>query len=203
MYLTVTYDIRSFTIGQDDRITLCFLMLINMKKNIQLTHSDHQASNTKFPLSIVANDLSSSLNVGSLFRLCDALGIKKLYLCGRTPTPPDTKINKTSRSTEGYVDYEYQTNAEVLVSKLKNAGTLIVSLEITSSSININSDEFKTAIKNKQPVCLILGAENAGISEELLRLSNITTHIPMHGNNSSMNVISAASIACFEITRNM
>ncbi len=174
-----------------------------MKKNIQLTHTDHKKSNKKFPLSIVANDLSSPLNVGSLFRICDALGIKKLYLCGETPTPPDTKINKTSRSTEKHVDYEYHTNAEALVSKLKNAGALIISLEITSSSIDINSDEFKTAIQNKQPVCLILGAENAGVAEPLLLLSDITAHIPMFGNNSSMNVVSAASIACFEIIKNM
>ena len=174
-----------------------------MQKNSQLTHHDHQASNTKFPLSIIANDLTSPLNVGSLFRICDALGLKTLYLCGKTPTPPDTKINKTSRSTEKYVDYEYQANAEALVTKLKNAGVFIISLEITTSSININSDEFKTAISGKQPVCLILGAENTGVSKALLSLSDISTHIPMVGNNSSMNVISAASIACFEITRNM
>ena len=174
-----------------------------MRKNIQLTHSDYQQSNIKFPLSIVANSINSPLNVGSLFRICDALGIKKLYLCGKTPTPPGTKINKTSRSAEKYVDYEYHTNAETTVSKLKSAGVLIISLEITTSSISINSDEFKAAIKNKQPVCLILGSENTGVSEPLLSLSDITTHIPMYGNNSSMNVISAASIACFEITRNM
>ena len=174
-----------------------------MKKNIQLTHRDHQASNTKFPLTVVSNDLTSPLNVGSLFRLCDALGINKLYLCGETPTPPDTKINKTSRSAEKHVDYEYQANAKALVTKLKKAGFLIVSLEITSSSINLNADEFNTVIKNRQPICLILGAENTGVSEELLLLSDITAHIPMHGNNSSMNVISAASIACFEIISKM
>ena len=174
-----------------------------MKKNIQLTHRDHQASNTKFPLTVVANDLTSPLNVGSLFRLCDALGINKLYLCGETPTPPDTKINKTSRSAEKHVDYEYQANAKALVTKLKKAGFLIVSLEITSSSINLNADEFNTVIKNRQPICLILGAENTGVSEDLLLLSDITAHIPMHGNNSSMNVISAASIACFEIISKM
>ena len=174
-----------------------------MQKNIQLTHSDHQAGNNKFPLIIIANDLNSPLNVGSLFRLCDALGINRLYLCGDTPALPSAKINKTSRSTEKYVDYEYQPGAEAIVSKLKSSGSLIVSLEITSSSIAISSEEFNAALKNKQPVCLILGSENSGVSKSLLSLSDITVHIPMYGSNSSMNVISAASIACFEITRQM
>jgi len=172
-------------------------------KNIQLTHSEHQAVDTKFPLTVVANDLNSPLNVGSLFRLSDALGIEKLYLCGDTPTPPNAKIKKTSRSTEKQVDYEYLPDAENIVSELKAAGSLIISLEITTASISISSDVFHTALKNRQPVCLILGSEKTGVSEALLSLSDITVHIPMYGNNSSMNVISAASIACFEIIRNM
>jgi tRNA G18 (ribose-2'-O)-methylase SpoU len=174
-----------------------------MQKNVQLTHSDHVPSKTRYPLSVVANDMSSPLNVGSLFRLCDALGINMLYLCGDTPVPPSAKINKTSRSTEKYVDYDYFADAGIIVSKLKQAGTLIISLEITSSSMMINSEKFNAAIKNRQPVCLILGSENKGIKVSLLSLSDITVRIPMYGTNSSMNVISAASIACFEIVRNM
>lgn len=178
-----------------------------MQNNIQLTHNEHHPSGSKFPLSIIVSDLSSPLNVGSLFRLCDALGIGKLFLCGDTPVPPNSKINKTSRSTEKYVDYEYHADAERLVTGLKAAGSFIISLEITTSSININSDEFVAALKNKlqnkQPFVLILGAENEGVSETLLSLSDIIVSIPMHGVNSSMNVVSAASIACFEIIRNI
>lgn len=174
-----------------------------MKKNIQLAHVDHRQSNIKFPLSIVASDISSPLNVGSLLRLCDALGIEKLYLCGDTPAPPNAKIKKTSRSTEKYVSYEAHDAAETVVTMLKNSGALIISLEITTSSINIDSAEFKQAVIDNKKICLILGSEDAGVSEALLSLSDMTTHIPMYGNNSSMNVISAASIACFEIIRNL
>ena len=174
-----------------------------MPDNIQLTHADYKPSGMKFPLSIIANDISSTTNVGSLFRLCDALGVEKLYLCGDTAVPPNSKISKTSRSTEKYVNYESGLNAETLVKKLKESGSLIISLEITSSSLAINSDQFAKNISKKSPVCLVLGSENAGVSKSLLSLSDISAHIPMYGNNSSMNVISAASIACFEIIRDM
>ena len=174
---------------------------------MQLTHADHKQSNRKFPLSIVADHVTDPLNVGSLFRLSDALGIEKLYLCGETPTPPNAKITKTSRSTEKNAAYESHTNADVLVTKLKASGSLIISLEITSSSVALNSDEFNNLLddisKNNKTVCLILGSENTGVSQSLLALSDITIHIPMLGNNSSMNVVTAASIACFEITRNL
>ncbi|PCJ88524.1 MAG: RNA methyltransferase [Thiotrichaceae bacterium] len=172
-----------------------------MKNNRQLTHKEHQPSKNKFPLRIVADNITKPGNVGSLFRLCDAMGIEKLYLCGDTAIPPNAKINKTSRSTEKHVDYEHHSNTEDLVTKLKSAGYLIASLEITTTSIAINSPSFVDALDDNQPVCLILGSENTGVNQALLNLSDITTHIPMHGNNSSMNVISAASIACYEITR--
>lgn len=182
-----------------------------MPKNVQLTHEDHQPSTIMFPLSIIANDINSPINVGSLFRLCDALGIERLYLCGNTPLPPNSKINKTSRSAEKHVDHEYHKNAEQLVTEVKKAGVLIIALELTTASIDLSSDEFTTAIKNRTqgnsmsraPVCLLLGSENTGVDEKLLALSDITVHIKMHGHNSSMNVISAASIASYEIIRNM
>ncbi len=119
-------------------------------KNTQLTHNEYTTSGNNFPLSIIANDISSPGNVGSLFRLCDALGIEKLYLCGDTATPPNNKINKTSRSTEKHVNYDIHKNAEALVKELRTFGVLIISLEITTTSLDINSSEFIDAInKNK------------------------------------------------------
>lgn len=177
-----------------------------MSDNIQLGHEDHQPSEKTFPLSIVTNNITDPLNVGSLFRLCDALGIEQLYLCGETPVPPNSKIKKTSRATEKNVRYQYVANAEKLVEQLIADGFTIVSLEITSSSLAINSAAFNAAIKNtiksKSPVCLILGSENTGVSESLLALSHLTVHIPMLGKNSSMNVVSAASISCYQIINN-
>lgn len=174
-----------------------------MKDNTQLTHEEHRRSGTRFPLYLIANDINDPLNVGGLFRLCDALGIEKLYLCGDTPAPPNAKIKKTSRSTEKNVAFNYHDDAEALVTALKDSGVLIVALEITSSSIAINTDRFAKRVNSKVPVCLIPGSENTGVSDGLLSLSDVTVHIPMYGNNSSMNIVSATSIACFEITRIM
>ena len=174
-----------------------------MHDNIQLTHEDHTATGKKFPLSIIANDINDPLNVGSLFRLCDALGINKLYLCGNTPVPPNTKINKTSRSTEKYVNYEYQQNAQDLIRQLKSNNAFIASLELTTDSIELDNPQFQSAVKAANAVYLIPGAENTGVHEGLLSLSDVCLKIPMQGNNSSMNVISATSIACFEICKNM
>jgi len=104
--------------------------------------------------------------------------------------------SKTSRSTEKYVDYEYQQNAQDLIRRLKANNALIASLELTTDSIELDNPQFQSAVK-------AAGSENTGVREELLSLSDVCLQIPMQGNNSSMNVISGTSIACFEICKNM
>lgn len=165
--------------------------------NQQLDHNDHTAKNIKFPLSIIANNLEVPTNVGSLFRLCDALGVERLYLTGNTIVPPNRKIAKTSRSTEKYVDYICEDSAETVINSLKDEGYTIISLEITADSVDLRSLDYTAFDK----ICLVIGSENKGVSETLLNLSDYCIHIPMLGQNSSMNVVTATGIAIYEITR--
>ena len=178
-----------------------------MPDNIQLTHDDHENPNIRYPLRLLLDDMNHPLNVGSLFRLSDALGIEKLYLCGDTPAPPNSKINKTARSTEKHVPFESHEKAAKLVRQLKKQNTYIIALEITSSSVDISSPEFIEIFQQKKEFadsyCLLLGTENTGVSQQLLELADLSIHIRMCGNNSSMNVVSAASIACYEICRQL
>lgn len=146
---------------------------------------------------VLANDIEIAGNVGGLFRIADSFGIEKLYLTGSTTTPPQYKIRKAARSTEDKIPFEYNNSATEIIQKLKQQGYLIISLEITSSSHNLRT--FK--IQNIQPACLIIGSENKGIDQALLDLSDHCIHIPMYGENSSMNVTIASAIALYELVR--
>lgn len=163
--------------------------------NIQLDHSHHHSSGKIYPLCFLVHDMDVPMNVGSLFRIADALGVEKIYLSGSSLVPPNSKINKTSRSSEKYVAYEYKQSPVEIINQLKLDGYTIISLEITSASIDIR----KLSVAPNQKICLILGSESKGVCQELLDLSDITVHMPMLGQNSSMNVATACSIATFEI----
>ena len=167
--------------------------------NQQLDHSQHQRSGIKYPLCLLAHDIDVPMNIGSLFRIADALGVEKIHLTGSSPVPPNSKIKKTSRSTEKYVAFAYERDPLVVIAQLKQQGYKIVSLESTSHSIDIR----ELAIAATDKICLIVGAENEGICQPLLDASDITVHIPILGHNSSMNVANACAIATFEITRSL
>ena len=84
-------------------------------------------------------------------------------------------------------------------SDLKSKGFQIISLEITKTSRPIHSFKFQ----REQPIALIIGDENFGVSEDILNQSNTLIHIEMFGQNSSMNVVHATNIALYEITKQL
>lgn len=165
----------------------------------QLTHDAHRTKRRQYPLCYLAHDMALTLNVGSLFRLADALGIEKMYLTGRSVTPPNDKIKRTSRATEKTVAFEYAKQPLPIIEHLKEQGYTIISLEITSSSLPLD----ELSLPHNEKVCLVIGAENKGINADLLSASDLTVHIPMQGSNSSMNVINACAIASYAISRQL
>jgi tRNA G18 (ribose-2'-O)-methylase SpoU len=163
--------------------------------NTQLDHAGHRPAPRPLALRVLAHDIELALNVGALFRIADALGVEHLHLSGRSPVPPDPKLRKASRSADRFVAHSYDADPLETVAALKADGYRIVSLELSTQSIDVRT----LPVAPDDRVCLILGAENTGVCQALLDASEATVHIPMRGRNSSMNVGSACAIALFEI----
>ena len=79
---------------------------------------------------------------------------------------------------------------------LKGEGFKLIGLEITNTSKALNETDFTKMEK----IVLVVGAERTGISPDLLKITDETVHIPIFGQNSSMNVVNALAIALYEIT---
>lgn len=167
--------------------------------NVQLGHAAHVPSSKSFPLSLLAADVTDPTNIGGLFRLADALGVRHIYLTGASTTPRNPKVRRSARATQQYVPWSYAQDALGLIKDLKSSGQRIVALEITSASVDIR----RVAILPNVPIVLIVGSESQGIAQVLLDESEQAVHIPMLGQNSSMNVVVASAIAVFEITKEL
>ncbi|NMH88070.1 TrmH family RNA methyltransferase [Flavivirga algicola] len=165
---------------------------------MQLTHYNTNFSKRSFPITLVCDNVTNAPNIGSLFRVSDAFGVEKLVLCGEH-IPLGRKMTKTSRATEKSVDYEIVSSASETVKTLKTNGYQIISLEITDASQPIHNFKFS----DKKPIALVIGDENFGVSEAILDLSDVSIHIDMFGQNSSMNVVQATNIALYELTKQL
>lgn len=162
----------------------------------QLNHYNTNFQSKKFPITLLCDNVTNAPNIGSLFRLCDAMGVEKLILSGTIKL--GRKMAKTARATEKVVHFELVDSLNTLVENFSVTHTLYA-LEITKHSKPLNQITFNT----NKPIVLIIGDENFGVSEELLNLCDEVIHINMYGQNSSMNVVQATAMTLYEITRQL
>ena len=165
---------------------------------MQLTHYNTNFTKQTFPITLICDNVTNAPNIGSLFRIADAFGIEKLILCGEQITL-GRKMSKTSRATEKTINYEIADSTSTIIESLKSKNYQIISLEITNTSKPIHTFKFST----EKPIALIIGDENFGVSDSILKMSDAIIHIDMFGNNSSMNVVQATNIALYEITKQL
>lgn len=150
-------------------------------------------------LIVIAHNIRSLHNVGSIFRTADALGVSKVYLTGYTGSPPDPKIGKVALGAENYVAWEKHKSAVMVIKKLKKANPRlrIVALEnnVKRKIFNINK------YKPKFPIALIVGEETKGLTKSLLDMADDIVEIPMHGHKESLNVSVAFGIAAHQFLK--
>lgn len=155
---------------------------------------------------VIAHNIRSTHNVGSIFRTADGFGVEKIILSGYTPYPKiegdtrlphiseklTTQIDKTALGATKHVPYEYQEEPNIL--ELKNAGYRIVGLEQDERSISLPD------YHAPEKIVLLLGEEVHGITHELLELCDDIIEIPMKGKKESFNVSVATGIALYSLT---
>lgn len=71
------------------------------------------------PIYIILDNVMDTYNIGSIFRLADAVAAEKVILCGETEIPPHTRIKKASINTTEWVEWEYAKTAKEAIENLK------------------------------------------------------------------------------------
>ena len=155
---------------------------------------------------VIAHNIRSTHNVGSIFRTCEGFGVNRILLTGYTPYPLlkndsrlphiteklSAQIHKTALGAEAMVPFEHQDTPDLAT--LARAGYEIIALEQSSISVNL---------RNYHPpdkIVLLLGEEVHGIPNELLEQCSVTLEIPMYGAKESFNVSVATGIALYSLS---
>lgn len=151
------------------------------------------------PIYFILENIYDTYNIGGLFRLADALAIEKIYLCGDTEIPPNSRIKKASIGTYKIVPWEYKKTTKDLISDLKSQ---MSNLQIVAVEQHKTAIDYRKA-KYTLPVALILGNESYGVLPETLKLADEIVEIPMWGINKSLNVIVSAAIVSYGVIRDL
>jgi tRNA G18 (ribose-2'-O)-methylase SpoU len=147
-------------------------------------------------LDVVLDNIRSVLNVGSIFRTADAVGVNHLYLCGITPTPDHPKLVKTSLGAEWSIPWKYSPNALNTIYELKRSGKTIYCLEESPTSKSVFE---LTADISTRSMALVIGNEIIGVDPGIMDACDQVVGIPMLGYKRSLNVAVAFGIAIYQI----
>lgn len=158
-------------------------------------------------LVLIAHNIRSAHNVGSMLRSADGLGVKRVYLTGYTPYPQvenderlphessktTRQIAKTALGAEKSLQISHQANIAPVIDELRASGYVVAALEQQTGSTRL--DDFKAPPK----LALIVGNEVDGIDVQSLKLVDEILEIPMRGQKESLNVAVASAIAIYRL----
>jgi tRNA G18 (ribose-2'-O)-methylase SpoU len=154
---------------------------------------------------LIAHNLRSCHNIGSLLRTAEGLGVSKVYLTGYTPYPLsaddvrlphlaakiDKQIHKTALDAERLVDWQYVEEIAPVIKQLQLSDFTVAAVEQTQNSSAL--PDFEPGDK----IALLMGREVEGVEPEVLALCDAALEIPMFGQKESFNVVQAAAMALY------
>lgn len=156
-------------------------------------------------LYVIAHNLRSAHNVGSLLRTAEGLGVRTVFLTGYTPYPKlmadsrlphladkiDARIRKTALGAESLQAFEYHESLEDVLNSLESQSITVAALELTHDAVSLPT------YQPPGKIALLLGSEVEGIDKSLLERVPLHLNIPMYGKKESFNVVQAAAMALY------
>lgn len=154
---------------------------------------------------VVAHDMRSIHNVGSLLRTAEGLGITELVFSGYTPHPAfegDTRlphvalrqtnqIHKTALGAESMVMWRYAADIKAVIEQYKDNGYEVIALEQTNDAVPLPDYHVP------EKLVIVLGREVEGLEDDIIEACSSTVVIPMFGSKESFNVVEAATMAMY------
>ncbi len=156
-----------------------------------LSHQTDKPSEVPYlPIHIYLDNIRSAFNVGSIIRTTEAFRLGTLCFSKQTPYIDNVKVQKTSMCSYDKVPTLQHVPFEELPRPL-------ISLETAPEAPSVLDFVFP------QSFTLVLGNEEYGVSQEILKSSDAIVKIPLYGFKNSLNVASAYSIAAAIITHQL
>ena len=144
---------------------------------------------------VILDGVEDSHNLGAIIRTAVCAGVSAIIIPSRRNVQVNAIVEKTSAGAINHIPIIKVNSLVNAVQKLKNSDWWVVAADASAKDnyYNVDYKNMNTAI--------IMGAEHAGVSKSLLKLSDFIVKIPMFNDFNSLNVSNAFSAIIFETVR--
>ncbi len=148
------------------------------------------------PFLVAIDGVTDPGNLGAIIRSCDGAGVHGVLVPRHRAVHVTPTVAKASAGAVEHVPIALVAGLPATLSRLKDAGIWVVGLDDAADRTIFDLGELAT-----DAICLVLGAEGAGLSRLTRERCDLVVSIPMRGRLSSLNVSAAAALATYEVTR--
>lgn len=145
------------------------------------------------PFYVVAEGIEKPGNLGTILRSADATGVDGVIVCDRQTDIHNPNVVRASVGTLFTVPV-VESEGEETFTWLKNNGIAIV-------SATPSAQKYYTDVDLTQPIAIVVGTEQYGLSRRWMEDADVQVKIPMLGVADSLNVAMAATLLLYEAVR--
>ncbi len=148
------------------------------------------------PFLVAVDGVTDPGNLGALLRCCDGAGVQGVILPRHRAVHVTPTVAKAAAGAVEYVPMAMVAGLPSALTTIKEQGIWVVGLDDEA-----DKDLFALGDLATDGICLVMGAEGAGLSRLVRERCDMIVSIPMLGRLSSLNVSAAAALATYEVTR--
>jgi tRNA G18 (ribose-2'-O)-methylase SpoU len=178
-------------------------MKLNAKElRVSRPSDEDLAKIARKPIYIVLDNVLDTYNIGSIYRLADAVAVKGVILCGGSETPPSSRIHKAAVGTEEWVSWEYAASAVGAIERIKEReGGKVKVIAVEQDDRAVRLTDLEIRVSESDVVVVVVGHETDGVTKEVLDMADVIVEIPMFGVNKSLNVHVSAAVVLYSLMR--
>ncbi len=147
----------------------------------------------RIPYRVAIDNIRSAFNVGSIIRVVDAVGFESVLLSGNTPGKENGQVRKTAMGSAEWIPQRKYKNLVYALKRAQKAGYAAIGIETIPDSLSYA--EYLWPEKG----IIVLGNEEYGITEDVMKACDDFVHLPMSGYKNSVNVANAFAVIAFHL----
>lgn len=153
------------------------------------------------PLILVAESVEKPGNLGAILRTADAAQVDALLICDPRVDLWNPNVIRASRGAifaVATVEVE-SSNALAWLRSRKPALSGVETIRVLATTPS--AEALYTDVNLREPLALVVGTEDAGLTDFWMQNADIKVKIPMLGKVNSLNVAVAAALITYESVR--